>query len=138
MQKKELMLYMILISILLSSVLIYQDIKTQTVHLIPLGILVIHTLGTYGIVEDGYVKGVIWLMLSGSLLYVEHRKQKTILGMADVIIMGMILLTLTLQAFFVVIGLSSLMTMFMMFVTKQDRMAFVPALLLMYWTYVLL
>lgn len=127
---------MILISILLSSLLIYQDIKTQTVHIVPLGILVIHTMVTYGIVENAFMKAVIWMMFSVSLLYFEHRYKKTILGMADVIIMGMILLTLTLQAFFIVIGLSSLVTLIMMFITKQERMAFVPALLLVYWGYV--
>jgi hypothetical protein len=124
----------IVISLVSSVFLIVQDIKTKTIHLLPLTIFIISIL-IHHYPKAYNIKQALLMSLFYLCLHVFERKQKKVyLGLGDVFVMFMMALIFNETLFYVTLCLSSLSALLSMTLTKKNIIAFIPSLILSFWS----
>lgn len=125
---------MIVIALCSTVFLMAQDLKTKTIHLIPLTTFIL------SIVIRHHPKIFnVKLALLVSLFYVclhayERMQKKVYLGFGDVIVILMIALIFSDTLFYVTLSLSSMIALIVMTLTKTKVIAFIPSLLVSFWS----
>ncbi len=118
---------------LLSISLIYQDAKTEYVHVIPF----ISYIATLIFWHDATVMHIpLFLVMSLLMMMLklfEYVKKKQFLGGADMLLILVMSAIFEYQYFLAMMALSSFLTLFIMFMYKKTHMAFLPALILSIW-----
>lgn len=125
---------MIVISLVSSVFLIIQDIKTKTIHLLPLTIFIM-SIFIHHYPKPFHIKQALLMSLFYVCLHLFERVQKKVyLGLGDVFVMFMMALIFNEILFYVTLCLSSLSALLSMALTKSNMIAFIPSLILSFWS----
>lgn len=125
---------MIAISLFSSVMLIVQDIKTKTIHILPLTMFIFSVLIQH-YPKSFNIKQALLMSLCYVCLFVFERIQKKVyLGLGDVFVILMMALIFHETLFYVTLCLSSLSALLSMSVTKKNIIAFIPSLILSFWS----
>lgn len=125
---------MIVIALCSTVFLMVQDLKTKTIHLIPLTVFIL-SIVTRHYPKSFNVKQALLVSLFYVCLHTYERMQKKVyLGLGDVIVILMIALIFSHTLFYVTLSLSSMIALIVMALTKTKVIAFIPSLLLSFWS----
>jgi hypothetical protein len=125
---------MIIIAVISSLVLTIQDIKTKTIHIIPLFIFMLSMTLYHGLDALNIREASIVSLFFICLKVYEYIKQIVYLGLGDVIMIITLALIFSQPLFYIALCLSSMLALMYMAVTKSKIIPFVPPLLLSFWS----
>jgi hypothetical protein len=125
---------MIIIAVISSLVLTIQDIKTKTIHIIPLFIFMLSMTLYHGLDALNIREASIVSLFFICLKVYEYIKQIVYLGLGDVIMIITLALIFSQPLFYIALCLSSMLALMYMVVTKSKIIPFVPPLLLSFWS----
>ena len=125
---------MIVIAVISSLVLSIQDVKTKTIHIIPLFIFMLSMTLYHGLDALNIKEASIVSLFFICLKVYEYIKQIVYLGLGDVIMIITLALIFSQPLFYIALCLSSMFALMYMAVTKSKIIPFVPPLLLSFWS----
>ena len=125
---------MIVIAVISSLVLSIQDVKTKTIHIIPLFIFMLSMTLYHGLDALNIREASIVSLFFICLKVYEYIKQNVYLGLGDVIIIITLALILSQPMFYIALCLSSVLALMYIAFTKSRVIPFVPPLLLSFWS----
>jgi hypothetical protein len=125
---------MIIIAVISSLVLTIQDVKTKTIHIIPLFIFMLSMTLYHGLDALNIREASIVSLFFICLKVYEYIKQIVYLGLGDVIMIITLALIFSQPLFYIALCLSSMLALMYMAVTKSKIIPFVPPLLLSFWS----
>jgi hypothetical protein len=125
---------MIIIAVISSLVLTIQDVKTKTIHIIPLFIFMLSMTLYHGLDALNIREASIVSLFFICLKVYEYIKQIVYLGLGDVIMIITLALIFSQPLFYIALCLSSMLALMYMAFTKSKIIPFVPPLLLSFWS----
>ena len=125
---------MIIIAVISSLVLTIQDVKTKTIHIIPLFIFMLSMTLYHGLDALNIREASIVSLFFICLKVYEYIKQIVYLGLGDVIMIITLALIFSQPLFYIALCLSSMLALMYMAVTKSKIIPFVPPILLSFWS----
>jgi hypothetical protein len=125
---------MIIIAVISSLVLSIQDVKTKTIHIIPLFIFMLSMTLYHGLDALNIKEASIVSLFFICLKVYEYIKKIVYLGLGDVIMIITLALIFSQPLFYIALCLSSMLALMYMAFTKSKIIPFVPPLLLSFWS----
>jgi hypothetical protein len=125
---------MILIAFISSLIMSFQDMKTKTIHVIPLVIFILSVTFYHELSALNVRQGLIISSLFICLKIYEFIQKKVYLGLGDVLIILTFALVFSNRVFYLSLCLSSIFALIHMACTQTKITPFVPSLMLSFWS----
>jgi hypothetical protein len=125
---------MILIAFISSLIMSFQDLKTKTIHVIPLVIFILSVTFYHELSALNVRQGILISILFIGLKIYEHIQKKVYLGLGDVLIILTFACVLSDILFYLSLCLSSIFALIHMTCTQTKITPFVPSLMLSFWS----